>query len=167
MKILYRNAIARTLRDYYIGSSKQSGTITFNMELLFERCKNKEQKDELTDLFVENLKTVERDWQYTVCVLHKTNDEIYYNFESGVVPKVTSKFMNKFIPEMMRFFIDECADGNECSWFWVISPHTSMNVSVSIDHLIDVFNQSNLLDLPPEEWLEIKSFRERNGGAYA
>lgn len=167
MKVLYRNAIARTLRDYYIGSSKQSGTMTFNMENLFERCKNKKQMEEVKDLFVENLKTVERTWQYTVCVLHKTSEEIYYNFESGNVKDCTSVFMNDFITEVMREFIEECADGNEVSWFWVISPHDNMDVSKSIEHLIDVFNQSNLLELPTEEWLRIKTYRERNGGAYA
>ena len=160
MKILYRNAIERTLRDYYIGSSKKTGTITFNQELLTERIKLPRDSKKVTELFVENLKTVQRDWQYTLCVLHYDNGDIYYNYESGQVLDTDSVWMNDYISEAMRNFILETEDGNERSWFWVISPHNSMNIEKSIDTLIDVFDKSNLLELPEEEWQRNINYRQ-------
>jgi hypothetical protein len=130
--------INSVLEIYAISEVSKLGRCTFNHDSLFRNCRTKGEKYKINKLFIDNIKTVTRDWGYVLVVTHINDEgELYYHFEAGSLENVTSVDVNEFISEAMRDFAYEVADGFENGWMWVVNPSNSYDWNASIESLLE------------------------------
>lgn len=163
--------VARTLDQYAIVEGSVVGRSTLNHSTLFSRSARTSEKKKLNELFLKELKSVRRDWGYCLVCLHDKRGEVYYEFESGVMPNRTSGDINDEIAEMTRDFIKENSDDWECAFLWAVNPNDAYNWDVVIETIIDSAVEKGMLGdvykgisqpsklLPPREEREVDLYQ--------